>query len=321
MLGILLSAGVALTMLEGLPVAQTASAMDVASSKPIRISINGNPVGFSSGKPAMVGGRVLIPLRSVMNSLSDTALVWDPVQQSVSAALLDRKVKLNIGSRMAQVNGRSVAMDVPATTIDGRTMIPLRFLSEALGAVVSWNEFDRRVAVAMPKSQVPTVVASNASPVVIQTRRYSRTASLEGQNQAGQGVQLTLAGQSFPAGTTNEQKLVSLERQVQTAWNRWANDRASWSRDQENYTMWASLQLSFRSMLVLNGSSGYNGFAPSGVVPLDPGLWDAWQMKLHNDQVRDDLDQQRVAAAYDAYVTMFKKVHPDKAPLPPPSAP
>ena len=37
------------------------------------------------------------------------------------------------------MNGNAVTLDVPAMTMDGRTLVPLRFLGEALGGRVHWD--------------------------------------------------------------------------------------------------------------------------------------------------------------------------------------
>lgn len=48
-------------------------------------------------------------------------------------------MKLKIGSTNAVVNGQSVSLDVPGTLVNGRTMVPARFIAETLGAQVDWD--------------------------------------------------------------------------------------------------------------------------------------------------------------------------------------
>jgi len=55
-------------------------------------------------------------------------------------------VELTLGSRQARINGVLTALDAPADTVAGFTMVPLRFVSESLGAEVRWNNATRIVA-------------------------------------------------------------------------------------------------------------------------------------------------------------------------------
>ena len=54
---------------------------------------------------------------------------------------------MEVGSTEARVNGRPVILDVPATSNYGRTMVPLRFVSESLGAEVSFSTFENTVTI------------------------------------------------------------------------------------------------------------------------------------------------------------------------------
>jgi len=114
---------------------------------PIQVSLNGVPVQFSEVAPVEIGGRVLVPLRDVIYNIKDFAVTWDASRAAVTAAYGNRLVKLKMGSHTAWVNGASVQLETPPVTMAGRTMVPLRFLSEALGATVTWDSNARTVAI------------------------------------------------------------------------------------------------------------------------------------------------------------------------------
>ena len=65
---------------------------------------------------------------------------------------------LYIGKKVARVDGQPVTLDVPATTYRGRTMVPLRFISESMGAQVNWEPAYNTVAIstAMAQSFTPS---------------------------------------------------------------------------------------------------------------------------------------------------------------------
>lgn len=103
------------------------------------ISVDGKPVKFMGPGPRRKLGRVLVPLRGVFEMMG-AHVKWDDDSQTVFANRNDTEVELTIGSNNATVNGRAVLMDVPAQLIGGSTFVPLRFLSESLGARVDFDD-------------------------------------------------------------------------------------------------------------------------------------------------------------------------------------
>lgn len=75
---------------------------------------------------------------------------WDPDSQTVLAQSSDVAVRLPVGSLTAFRNDNPVTLDVPAVIEGGRTLVPLRFFSEAFGAVVAWDEATRTVSLVSP---------------------------------------------------------------------------------------------------------------------------------------------------------------------------
>lgn len=88
--------------------------------------------------PVIMGGRTMVPLRGVVDALGAT-LEWRPATRQVLVKLDGKTVLLTIGSKKAIVNGKETMLDVPPCIANGRTLIPLRFVSEGLGLKVSWD--------------------------------------------------------------------------------------------------------------------------------------------------------------------------------------
>lgn len=110
----------------------------IARAQDIRVMVNGHPVSFDTVGPREYNGRVLVPLRGVLEEIGAN-VDWDANSRTVIATSKGTQIELPIGSRFARVNGERMALDVPAMTIAGSTMVPLRFISETLGASVRWN--------------------------------------------------------------------------------------------------------------------------------------------------------------------------------------
>jgi len=110
----------------------------LALSQSISVIVNGEPVTFEGVGPQQVNGRVLVPLRGVMEKLG-AYVTFDGPTKTVSATKAGTDLTLHLGDRHAVVNGHDVTLDVPPQEFRGSTMVPLRFVGEALGAEVRWN--------------------------------------------------------------------------------------------------------------------------------------------------------------------------------------
>ena len=70
---------------------------------------------------------------------------WDGATQSITATKDDTTVTLTLNNTTATKNGETVTLDVPAKAIDGRTLVPVRFVSDCFGVDVDWNADEQKV--------------------------------------------------------------------------------------------------------------------------------------------------------------------------------
>lgn len=114
----------------------------------ISVYVDGKKISLPDQKPYInKDNRTLVPVRFVSEALG-AVVEWDNETQVVTikqnsvtnmGELVKRNIKLRIGEKRADINGREVAFDTKAiVTPKNRTMVPLRFVSEALGADVRW---------------------------------------------------------------------------------------------------------------------------------------------------------------------------------------
>jgi hypothetical protein len=96
--------------------------------------------------PQIQGGRVLVPLRAIFEWLG-AEVKYNGATKQVTATMGQHQVELTLGKREASVDGKPVLLEVPGKATRGRTYVPLRFVSEALGAQVEWKAAERRVVV------------------------------------------------------------------------------------------------------------------------------------------------------------------------------
>lgn len=97
--------------------------------------------------PFVEGGRTFMPIRYVAEAVGADFITWDQATQTATIMKGDRVVQLTAGSNALKVNGASIAMDAAAQVKDGRTVLPVRFVGQALGAQVDWNADDQTVTV------------------------------------------------------------------------------------------------------------------------------------------------------------------------------
>jgi tetratricopeptide (TPR) repeat protein len=117
-----------------------------AHKEGVKVFANGKKVEFDV-KPFIENGRTLVPIRAVAEALGLAVDYKDGVATITNPAN-GRTVILYTDSTEAVVDGKKVTLDVPARVIPpGRTIVPLRFVSENLGADVEWFEDGQVIAV------------------------------------------------------------------------------------------------------------------------------------------------------------------------------
>ncbi|WP_418791912.1 stalk domain-containing protein [Phosphitispora sp. TUW77] len=102
--------------------------------------------------PVIRENRTLLPIRYVAQHLG-ASVDWDPTDRKVTVATADKTIVLWIDNNTAQVNGINTQIDpansnvVPIIIPPGRTMLPLRFITENLGCQVQWDPVTRGVTI------------------------------------------------------------------------------------------------------------------------------------------------------------------------------
>lgn len=140
----------------------------------VNVRINGERIHFLGPQPREINGHTYVPLRGVLEHLGAN-LNWEPDTERIVAMNGDTEIALTIGSRIAKVDGRSVRMDVPPIMIAGRAMVPLRFMSEALGAEVGWSEATNTVLI---NTEAPMATAGMGDDRSFQSFRSARLVEL-----------------------------------------------------------------------------------------------------------------------------------------------
>ena len=94
--------------------------------------------------------RTMVPVRGIFEA-AGAKVNWDAETQTVMIAKSEGEeitfIFLQVGSDTAFVNSEATTLDVPAEISNDRTMVPLRFIMEELGAVVTWDPDTKTVSI------------------------------------------------------------------------------------------------------------------------------------------------------------------------------
>lgn len=126
-----------------------------AQANAIRIMLNGNPL-TTDVAPVIRNGRTLVPFRAIFEALG-ARVTWDEATNTVSGYRGRQAIVLELGSNTAWVNGPPVTLEVAPLALNGRTMVPLRFVAERLGAEVEWVDATRTVTITASLPVLPAV--------------------------------------------------------------------------------------------------------------------------------------------------------------------
>ena len=119
-----------------------------------KVFIGGKEFKFDDRDQPLVirEGRLLVPLRAISRGLK-AEVDWDPEAKTVTVVKGDVTVILYLDKAEALVNGEKVALEIPATVINSRTLVPLRFLTKVFKNKINYDQKTGTVTIEEPSSE------------------------------------------------------------------------------------------------------------------------------------------------------------------------
>lgn len=114
------------------------------AQKPIKLMIDGKEL-VCTVKPIMKGNSVMVPMKTIFEAF-DIQTSWDEQTKTIKGYKENLEIEIPIG-KDARINGRVIALEVPAMSYQGATMIPIKLIRECLGVEVEWNSKERMVSI------------------------------------------------------------------------------------------------------------------------------------------------------------------------------
>lgn len=121
----------------------------VLAQDSVSVTLNGAPLALNPA-PQERAGRIFVPLRGVFEQLGASVVYQNG---TINAQGNNHSISLHIGSTQAEVDGQQQALDVAPFIIGASTYVPLRFVSQALGATVNYDSSNRIVALSQGNQQ------------------------------------------------------------------------------------------------------------------------------------------------------------------------
>ncbi|WP_338130719.1 copper amine oxidase N-terminal domain-containing protein [Cohnella ginsengisoli] len=111
----------------------------------MNLFINGDET-IPAVAPIIRDGSTLVPFRAIAEALR-AEVVYNAADHTVTVTRDGISVKLVLNSKTAYVNGKTVKLEVSATVVKGSTVVPVRFVSEALDSTVKWEPVSQSVVI------------------------------------------------------------------------------------------------------------------------------------------------------------------------------
>ena len=96
--------------------------------------------------PVIEKGFTLVPLRFISEAFG-ASVDWNDALKVITINYRTLAIQLQVGSTVAVVDNSIVKLDAPPKIINGRTLVPIRFISETFGATVDWDGTTKTVTI------------------------------------------------------------------------------------------------------------------------------------------------------------------------------
>lgn len=103
----------------------------------VTVKLNGSTLNFDV-PPQIINGRTMVPMRAIFENLGAT-VEWQQTTQTVISQKGNTVISLTIGVPNIIVNGTAKTLDIAPCIINGRTLVPVRAVSEAFNLNVDWD--------------------------------------------------------------------------------------------------------------------------------------------------------------------------------------
>lgn len=116
------------------------------AAKEVKIEIDGKEMVPKDMPAVIIDGRTMLPMRQIAQELG-CEVNWNEAAQQIYVMRGSDIIVFTVNSKAGYENGKEFTMDVPATIVNDRTMLPVRALADALHLNIKWDDPNRTVII------------------------------------------------------------------------------------------------------------------------------------------------------------------------------
>lgn len=169
-----------------------------AAADEITVYLENNKIE-SDTQPQTINSRTMVPIRAIFEAMG-AAVEWDAETQTAICTKGGTIVKMTVNSETEYINDTAYTMDAAPVIIYGRTLAPARYVAEAFGYFVSWDEKTKSVLISQPLTAADTVLYEDSNLKVtyggLEKKKYfddKYTLKLNVENKYEQNINIRLA--------------------------------------------------------------------------------------------------------------------------------
>lgn len=152
---------------------------------PVCVTVNGEYVN-TKNHAYLKGDVTFVSFRDI-GDIFGAEVLWQPDTSSAEIVSVNKNISIAKDKKTATVNGKKVTLQSPATIVNDRFYVPLRFLSENLGATVSWNSKTLTADIKSGAAFIPGHLKGNAPYSEDEIYWLSRIVNAEAQGEINSG--------------------------------------------------------------------------------------------------------------------------------------
>lgn len=131
--------------------------------------------------PKIIDGRTMVPVRVIFEGVG-ADVEWNSQAKTIIGSKGDVTVEMSIDNNIAKVNNNNVSMDCAPVIIDGRTLAPARYVAEAFGCKVDWDNESKTVNIVTsfvdlkkPEIVSAETTAETTTDIITETTTFETT--------------------------------------------------------------------------------------------------------------------------------------------------
>ncbi|MBQ8301489.1 MAG: carbohydrate-binding domain-containing protein, partial [Clostridia bacterium] len=138
-----------------------------AKNDEIKVTYDGQMIEFDV-QPEIISDRVMVPMRTIFETFG-MKVKWDGESQSITAKRKSKTVGMTIGSADMTKNEDTYTFDTAPVITDGRTLVPVRAISDLLELDVEWVEDEKTVKITTPADEENEAWKENTGTINLDT--------------------------------------------------------------------------------------------------------------------------------------------------------